>query len=859
MPSTPYAKLLVSVNGGPWTSGDVDVAVGDEVAFKLESTVGVGSQRWELYDYPPGFALPIGWSADSEGVYYSTAATPPNITINPWGKYLPRARINGDLTKAEYVDSTTGLSAPSPSGLRDMSDKENKHFGKSWVEDHRANLRTLETGLAGFFTLQDPKDSVRTATTGALPAYTRTGNTITGNANGALPNVGGVALAAGDDFLLWHGAAAQDNGIWRVGSLGDGGSPFTATRRADADTSAKVTSGLRVPVTEGTYAGRVFRLATADPITLNTTALTFVLDTALADGSSTDQILKWNGTSWIAGALNLAAAAAVTGILAFANGGTGLAGPAGAPDADKVLRVNAAGSAYELAKLTTANLSATAGILGSQLAANAAVAASQLANAAAGTVLAGGSPNAFTATPTVTSVLTGAAAASGATLSATSLLFGESVATPTLKHSARTSDAATSTLTLEAQSAWASATGANRDGANLVFKAGAAAAGGTNGRIYLNIGATTAWNIYESLGAGYLSTALIGIIQSTSGYIQFSGAVGPNYIDTATTSGTCAIYYRGTGYGTARTDNLAPTGAMAMTWGEGGTSVTYTQATRTTDAATASTTISAQSAYASATGTNRNAGNLLLKGGTKAAGGTDGSVEIYSGALRLALFGGQIEFGRGLGIAEGVSNPGVYHLARTSDAATSGFTIQAQSAWVSAVNNLSGGRLSLKGGDKKAGEGAVTGGVDIYAGSTTLVCKFDDGLIAPQKSIEFAAALTNTSITQTAPASDVAPSNLLVQAQGAYGSATVNKTGATLILKGGQRVSNGNDGGVKLVTGNNDTVFEIDALGGNRIGFFATSPAAKQDVTGSRGGNAALASLLTALATYGFITNSSTA
>jgi hypothetical protein len=47
-------------------------------------------------------------------------------------------------------------------------------------------------------------------------------------------------------------------------------------------------------------------------------------------------------------------------------------------------------------------------------------------------------------------------------------------------------------------------------------------------------------------------------------------------------------------------------------------------------------------------------------------------------------------------------------------------------------------------------------------------------------------------------------------------------------------------------------------LGGN-IGFYATTPAAKQTVSGSRGGNAALASLLTALATIGLITNSSSA
>ena len=47
-------------------------------------------------------------------------------------------------------------------------------------------------------------------------------------------------------------------------------------------------------------------------------------------------------------------------------------------------------------------------------------------------------------------------------------------------------------------------------------------------------------------------------------------------------------------------------------------------------------------------------------------------------------------------------------------------------------------------------------------------------------------------------------------------------------------------------------------IAGN-IGFNNTTPIAKPTVTGSRGGNAALASLLTALANYGLITNSTTA
>ena len=42
------------------------------------------------------------------------------------------------------------------------------------------------------------------------------------------------------------------------------------------------------------------------------------------------------------------------------------------------------------------------------------------------------------------------------------------------------------------------------------------------------------------------------------------------------------------------------------------------------------------------------------------------------------------------------------------------------------------------------------------------------------------------------------------------------------------------------------------------IGVFGTTPVAKQTVTGSRGGNAALASLLTAMANFGWITDSTT-
>lgn len=48
-------------------------------------------------------------------------------------------------------------------------------------------------------------------------------------------------------------------------------------------------------------------------------------------------------------------------------------------------------------------------------------------------------------------------------------------------------------------------------------------------------------------------------------------------------------------------------------------------------------------------------------------------------------------------------------------------------------------------------------------------------------------------------------------------------------------------------------------VGAATVGFYNTSPAIRQTITGSRGGNAALASLLTGLATIGLITDSTTA
>jgi hypothetical protein len=122
----------------------------------------------------------------------------------------------------------------------------------------------------------DPKANARVATTAALASNTRSGNVLTASANGALASIDGVSLSVSDRLLVKNEATGANNGIYTVTSLGSGGTPWSLTRAIDADSSADVTSGLYVFATEGTTNNKTgWLLTTADPITLNTTALTF--------------------------------------------------------------------------------------------------------------------------------------------------------------------------------------------------------------------------------------------------------------------------------------------------------------------------------------------------------------------------------------------------------------------------------------------------------------------------------------------------------------------------------------------------------------------------------------------------------
>lgn len=118
-----------------------------------------------------------------------------------------------------------------------------------------------------------------------------------------------------------------------------------------------------------------------------------------------------------------------------------------------------------------------------------------------------------------------------------------------------------------------------------------------------------------------------------------------------------------------------------------------------------------------------------------------------------------------------------------------------------------------------------------------------------------AATFTDSSTAASGTATN-AVANSFAQPTFAATNATVTMTHAATMY-----IANAPAAGTN-VTITNAYALWVDAgatrLDGD-VGFFATSPASQQTVTGSRGGNAALADLLTKLATYGIIIDGTSA
>ena len=126
------------------------------------------------------------------------------------------------------------------------------------------------------------KTSVQAATTTALASNTYAngtagvGATLTATANAALV-VDGYTVSTNDRILVKNEATTSHNGIYVVTQTGSGSLPYILTRSLDMDTPAEVPTAT-VLVEEGTAnADTGWVCTTQPPVTIGTTAITFVL------------------------------------------------------------------------------------------------------------------------------------------------------------------------------------------------------------------------------------------------------------------------------------------------------------------------------------------------------------------------------------------------------------------------------------------------------------------------------------------------------------------------------------------------------------------------------------------------------
>jgi len=222
MTTTPYARLLTSVNGDAAVAGARTVTGGETIQFSYESTVawpGTPLTRIEFYSYPEGWTGPGGaWTEEETSivgptgstitytafVYRGNSAPASFVMPSTWGKYLCQLIVNngvkGGAQSEDVRDTACGLEILSSQGLHDLAWRETSQFStetwRNWEGDHAANLRTLNTALAAALALSSTLPAavgtaaIGVGTTAARADHvhahgTQLGGTLHANADGS--------------------------------------------------------------------------------------------------------------------------------------------------------------------------------------------------------------------------------------------------------------------------------------------------------------------------------------------------------------------------------------------------------------------------------------------------------------------------------------------------------------------------------------------------------------------------------------------------------------------------------------------------------------------------------------------------
>lgn len=217
-------------------------------AVSVGSSTGLGSLSYNsttgefTYTGPPTITL----GTDTTGDYVESITSSDGITVTggTGAGSTPSISVDNTVLRTTGNQSVTGTKTFSDLRVTADPTQALQVASKQYVDN-------IASGL-------DSKQSVRAATTANI--------TLSGE-----QTVDGVALVSGDRVLVKNQSTASANGIYDVDS-----GAWTRSDDADGSPAHEVSSGMYTFVEEGTtQANTGWVLATADPISLGTTALSF--------------------------------------------------------------------------------------------------------------------------------------------------------------------------------------------------------------------------------------------------------------------------------------------------------------------------------------------------------------------------------------------------------------------------------------------------------------------------------------------------------------------------------------------------------------------------------------------------------
>jgi hypothetical protein len=157
---TDSIQLQIVKNAGAPATGAVTAAFSDSIVLQLASSSGIRKVKYRIYEFPTGFAVPAGWTAEAANVYSVTLAngapapafTLPAAGADLRGKYFFDAVGNDQRSNGSIVGglrSKAQANIPFASGLEDIGYLESNEFDtvRQYVGPIKRLIRFLDGAI----------------------------------------------------------------------------------------------------------------------------------------------------------------------------------------------------------------------------------------------------------------------------------------------------------------------------------------------------------------------------------------------------------------------------------------------------------------------------------------------------------------------------------------------------------------------------------------------------------------------------------------------------------------------------------------------------------------------------------------